>query len=42
MALYLILIKPGFGQKLRQLAGISLTIENEDSGRIAGISSLSN
>ena len=57
-ALYSVLIKPGFRQRLRQLAGISLTIGivkdlgriadisltkwNEDSGRIAGISSLNN
>jgi len=53
-----VLIKPGFKQRLRQLAdisltigivkdsgriaGISLTIGNEDSGRITGISSLNN
>jgi len=40
MALYsAVLIKSGFGQRLRQLAGISLTIGIvKDSGRIAGIS----
>ena len=39
-ALYSVLIKPGFGQRLRQLTGISLTIgivKDKDSGRIAGI-----
>ncbi len=41
IALYSVLIKPGFGWRFRQLAGISSTIGNEDSGRIAGISSLS-
>ncbi len=38
-ALYSVLIKPGFGQRLRQLTDISLTIGIvKDSGRIAGIS----
>ena len=41
MALYSVLIKSDFGWRLRQKADISSTIGNEDSGRIADISSLS-
>ena len=42
MVLYLILIKPDFGWRFRQLAGISLIIGNKGSGRIASISLLNN